>query len=610
MKLTTVQRLVAFVGVSAFSVAAQARTLYVAQNGYDTNAGTIIAPFRTIQHAADLAQPGDVITVRAGVYRERINPPRGGTSDAKRIIYQAAPGQKVVITGADEIKDWVQVKAGIWKASFPNSFFGKFNPYSDVIHGDWFNALGRVHHTGEVYIDGIGLTEAASLDDLMNHSAGEPLWFGQVDNTHTTIWAQFKDRDPNRQPVEINVRETVFYPVKTGINYITVRGFTMEDAATQWAPPTAEQIGVIGPHWSKGWIIENNVVRNSICSGISLGKYGDKWDNTSANTASGYVETIQRALADGWSKDEIGHHIVRNNTIYNCGQAGIVGSLGGAFSTITGNSIYNIHVGQTFAGEEIAGIKLHAALDVLISHNNIYRSPLGLWLDWMAQGTRVDRNLFHDNVRDVYVEVNHGPFVFANNIFLSPISLRDLSESGAYVHNLFAGSIDVRSYGGRQTPYLKPHSTAIAGLRDNPRGDDRYYNNLIIGQADLSGYDDVPLPMRIDGNVYLDGAKPSKLDEHATAEADFDPHLQLIAKPDGFYLRMRFDRSWIDAQPHKLVTSLLLGRAVIPDLPYELPDGSSLRINTDYFGKMRSRSDPTPGPFESPGVGEMDLKVW
>ena len=34
----------------------------------------------------------------------------------------------------------------------------------------------------------------------------------------------------------------------------------MSQAATQWAPPTAEQIGLIGTNWSKGWIIENNVI--------------------------------------------------------------------------------------------------------------------------------------------------------------------------------------------------------------------------------------------------------------------------------------------------------------------------------------------------------------
>jgi alpha-L-arabinofuranosidase len=96
--------------------------------------------------------------------------------------------------------------------------------------------------------------------------------------------------------------------------------------------------------------------------------------------------------ADGWTKEKIGHHIVRNNSIYDCGKAGIVRSLGAAFSTVTGNSIHDIHVRRLFSGAEIAGIKFHGAIDVQIAHNQIYRTPLGLWLDWMAQGTRVSRS--------------------------------------------------------------------------------------------------------------------------------------------------------------------------------------------------------------------------
>jgi hypothetical protein len=86
----------------------------------------------------------------------------------------------------------------------------------------------------------------------------------------------------------------------------TVRGFIMRHAATPWAPPPAEQVGLIGTHWGKGWIIENHLVSHSRCPGITLGKYGDGWDNTSANTAEGYVKTIERALMNGWNKDTTG----------------------------------------------------------------------------------------------------------------------------------------------------------------------------------------------------------------------------------------------------------------------------------------------------------------
>ena len=335
------------------------------------------------------------------------------------------------------------------------------------------------------------------------------LWFAKVDASNTTIWAQFKGVNPNEQLVEINVRRTVFYPEKAGVNYITVRGFMMRHAATPWAPPTAEQIGLIGTHWSKGWIIENNVISHSRCSGISLGKYGDEWDNK-AESAEGYDMTIERALKNGWNKDTIGHHIVRNNTISYCEQAGIVGSLGAVFSRVTGNTIHDIHVQRLFSGAEMAGIKFHAAIDVEISRNHIYRTCRGLWLDWMAQGTRVSGNLFHDNAsEDLFVEVDHGPFLVDNNIFLSPVTLLSRSQGGAYVHNLIVGAISQFPFDGRLTPFHKAHSTEVAGLHDNPSGDDRFYNNLFVERGDLSTYDTAKLPMWMDGNVFLKGAKSS-----------------------------------------------------------------------------------------------------
>ena len=70
--------------------------------------------------------------------------------------------------------------------------------------------------------------------------------------------------NPRNGNVEINVRRFCFWPENPGRNYITVRGFTMRQAATQWAPPTALQEGLIGPHWSKGWVIENNIISDQM----------------------------------------------------------------------------------------------------------------------------------------------------------------------------------------------------------------------------------------------------------------------------------------------------------------------------------------------------------
>jgi hypothetical protein len=106
--------------------------------------------------------------VHEGTYRERVTPPRGGESDAKRIVFQATAGEKVVIKGSEVVRGWKPFAKGVWKATLPNSFFGSYNPYQDLIAGDWFADKGRPHHTGEVYLNGKSLFETHLLERVLN----------------------------------------------------------------------------------------------------------------------------------------------------------------------------------------------------------------------------------------------------------------------------------------------------------------------------------------------------------------------------------------------------------------------------------------------------------
>ena len=595
---------------SAFALSG--RTYHVSFHGDDRNTGSPTSMLRTIAAAAAKAQPGDTVTVHAGVYRERVSPPRGGTSAAQPIVYQAAPGEQVTITGAEVQKGWTHDKGDVWSVSIPNSFFGAFNPYSDVIHGDWFDGKGRQHHTGAVYVRGHWLIEAAELESVYKPQGHVALWFANVTERTTTLWAQFQGLDPNEVDVTINVRQTVFYPDKPGINYITVRGFTLTQAATPWAPPTAEQVGLIGTHWSKGWIIENNRVSYSACSGISLGKYGDRYDNLSANTAEGYVETIERATAFGWSRETIGHHLVRGNVVSHCEQAGIVGSLGPVFSTVTGNEIHDVHVRQLFTGAEMGAIKFHAAIDMEISNNYIHHNSRGIWLDWMAQGTTVSGNLCHDNSGDDgMVEVDHGPFLFANNVFLSATSQLIWSQGGAYVHNILGGLISVKQHDdwNRRTPYMRPHSCIVAGLHDNEAGDTRFINNIFLQRGDLSEYDTSVLPMHLDGNVFLANAKSCSQERDPLEQKYFAAGVDIENVQGTPHLTLKLDRTWAEARARHLVTTATLGNAIIPNAPFQRPDGSPIRIDTDYAGKARDVTNPFPGPFEVTSSGILSIPV-
>ena len=599
----------------AFSVLTVMSTEYhVSVNGQDKNPGTKTKPFKTISEAAEIAQPGDIITIHEGVYRERVNPPRGGLSNEKRIVYRASKGEKVILTGSEPVKGWFKASSDIWKMTIPNYFFGAFNPYGDLIQGDWFNPKGRQHHTGCVYLNGNWMIEAVSFNELMKPNDQTPLWFGQVGKDTTTIWAQFRDINPNVEQVEINVRKVVFYPSKNFINYITVSGLTMENAATNWAPPSAEQTGIVGTNWSKGWIIENNVVRNSKCSGISLGKYGDEFDNTNkAGKADPYTDCVRRALKNGWNKETVGSHLVRNNHIYNCEQTGIVGSMGCSFSTVTGNEIHDIYVRRLFGGAEMGGIKFHGAIDVRISGNHIYRvgGVAGIWLDWMAQGAQVIGNLLNNNELDIFCEMQHGPLLIANNIMLSTKRSFLMNSKGlAIVHNLILGPIDNMKFDARNTPFHQAHSTEIAGLFNAPSGDHRLYNNLFVTSCSDSSLNNSILPVWAAGNVFTKGAHASKFDTEAIVKPEFDANPHLEEKPDGWYLEITVDPNWNKEQNRQLVTSKLLGKAKITNLFYENFDGTALKINTDYFGKKRNEANPFPGPFENYRKGTTKLKVW
>ena len=483
--------------------------------------GTEAAPFKTISEAANIALPGDEVIVDDGIYREHVNPKNAGKED-NRITYRAKNKLKAVITGAEIITDWSEVKPHVWKTVIDNSFFGNYNPFKTQVEGDWFDS-NFTAHTGDVFLNGKSMYEVTDIEGVYNPKENLSswdkdftiyTWYTEADGDKTVIYANFQDINPKDALVEISVRQNCFYPLEEGIGYITLDGFTVCKAATQWAPPTAYQDGMIGPHWSKGWIIENCDIYESKCSGISLGKYlqpnnDNKWlkwkykDGTQTER-----DCICQAQTEGWTKENIGSHIVRNNNIHDCGQTGIVGHLGGVFSIIENNHIHHINNKQNLAGAEIGGIKMHAAIDVIIKNNHFHHCTRGLWLDWQAQGTRVTGNLFHDNAlpheyllrlenlanlglgEDIFIEVSHGPTLIDNNILLSDRAFKLPTQGVAFVHNLIAGSLTAVGRGvdngaktlksPRYTPYHVPHRTEIAGFMTILHGDMRFYNNIFV----------------------------------------------------------------------------------------------------------------------------------
>ncbi len=581
------------------SVTAMGREYHVTKAG----------PLKTINAAASLALPGDTVTVHQGVYREWVDPRVGGRGESSRILYRAAEGETVEIKGSEIIKGWKKAGKDLWSVTVPNSIFGDFNPFAEEFKGDWLDTKFPMH-LGDVYLNDVSLYEAKSVDSLrvVRKTLRDPQgvclnWFASVGETATTITACFDGADPNKETVEINVRPTCFYPTREGVNYITVRGFRISQAATQWAAPTAEQIGMVAPHWGKGWIIEDNILKNSHASGITLGKEAgtgqDEWskDERHIDGSIHYLETIFKTLRKGWDKENIGSHIVRNNIISDCGQAGICGSMGCAFSEIYGNEIFNVFVKGTdqYNGAELSGIKFHGGIDTYIHDNRIHDCNQAVWLDWMGQGARVSSNLFYNNwQQDLFIEMVHGPYIVDNNIMLSEYSLLDAAEGGAYVHNFIYGKIrDISWEDLRFVPYNLPHSTSIKGISRIEHSDCRFFNNIFCSNDgdtswDLERYKESDHPAVVEGNVILR-----------------DQSFELHSEGDDVFLS--FGPMNLPSN-RGLVDSGRLGVTFLSDCGYENPDGTPISFDEDYFHEKRPGTNMVPGPFAT--FPDSRIKVW
>ena len=668
--------------------------IYVNVNaGHDGN-GTEQMPFRHINDAAKIAQPGDEVWVAPGVYREYVDPVHAGREDA-RITYRSVEPLGAVITGAERIQSWVPYKENVWVCRVANSLFGNYNPYTTMVYGDWYFAKAD-KHTGCVYLNNRALYEAGSVEECIKAEVYECSWVPEEstykylrilqktfvwsrcteqdqEKDETVIYANFHGADPNEENVEINVRRECFMPSKTGVGYITVSGFVVTKAATTWAPPAAYQDGMIGPHWSKGWIIEDCEISNSKCAGISLGKYYDP-ENDHYFTNK-YVKSptqmerdaVCRGQYHGWLKEKVGSHIIRRNNIHHCEQGGIIGRMGGVFSIIEDNHIHHINNMMELGGAEIAGIKMHAAIDVIMRRNHIHHCTMGIWCDWEAQGTRLSQNLLHDNQRpafakqlkggmmcqDIFVEVGHGPTLIDNNILLSDASLRFATQGVAMVHNLICGALTCVGEGTswRYTPYHMPHRTEVMGFMTILHGDDRFYNNIFVQKWPSEdfitmhdsddGFDSEnrkvgtwmfdEYPTYDEWISQFDFTKPADMKKLESVHFDHLPvwsegnvyldgakawkhekngfvssenvKVELTEKDGKYFLDTNIYEILEDFSG-RMINTEVLGKAFEPEEFFENPDGTPITFDTDYFGGHRG-AKVIPGPFaEKEDVGK------
>ncbi len=492
--------------IVVFSFNLHAKEYFVAKTGNDNNDGSRAQPFLTINHAAQIAKPGDTINVKAGVYREWVNPKNSGKKN-KRIVYQADPEGEVIITGSEPANGWIK-ENNLWVWQVSEDFFGDINPFNTLSkHPEYIEEdetskgwgwliYGRWTHRGDVFLNSEGLTEKEKLSELSQAFT----WYTETEEGQTKIWANFAEFDPNKEQVEVNVRGQAFFPSKAGLSYITVKGFTIKNVANHWAPPTEFQPGAIAPNGGSDWVIEDNIIEYARAVAISIGIPSSSL----------------------FSSSKKGRHIIRNNIIWRPGQAGIAGQTWNPYTKVIGNIIEGVNYREEFGGWETAAIKFHNSKHVLIENNlirGVYRdvpdegAAHGIWVDFRNTHFRVTKNIVSNAEGEaILLEANwNGPHLIDNNIIdggqVAVFSTRD----DAWVHNLFLNvgtRWENQDYGGR--PSVK---------------NARWYNNIFVGK----GLKDMPEAenYRANSNIYFDGAKMNSI-EKSSIVSDKLPEIRIL----------------------------------------------------------------------------------
>jgi parallel beta-helix repeat protein len=177
-----------------------ARTLYVAPGGSDDATGTDPArPLATIQRAANLAQPGDLVSVAAGIYRESVNVTTSGT-DAAPIVFRGTAG--AIVDGADP----ALISGATW---------------TDRGNGIWSIATG--YSTDLVVTDAGRFFDYESLDALASLEAGAPGGsYADGDN----VYVKFSDgSSPAQHAMNLSRYDAGFYV--DGASHVYIENFEM-----------------------------------------------------------------------------------------------------------------------------------------------------------------------------------------------------------------------------------------------------------------------------------------------------------------------------------------------------------------------------------------------
>lgn len=530
----------------------------------DDNPGTAEKPFASIGRAAGCLQPGEKVLVHEGIYRECVSPSRGGTGPDRMIAYEGVPGETVVIRASDpwhpdcaKLSDVTVNPASAcdseWFAELPMERFVGYNPFQAPMmrYLPWYEWSKRPAEEierallprGRILQDGRPLALVPNPHALQKKDGT----FCITGDGTAVVMRLFGDVAPADAHLELTIRWQCFAPRARGLGFIRVSGFVMEHAANGVPMP---QRGALSTSAGHHWIVERNTIRLATANGLDIGWQSD--------------------VRSKRVPEETGGHIVRGNTVTDCGISGLSGTQGVHNCLVEDNVFERIGGLNLERCYEAAAIKVHFARNSLIRRNVIrhIRDAAGIWLDYCCGNNRVSRNVIADVetiLCGIYIEANREPHLVDGNVLWDIRNVpgnvteenrvpggcaiaSDVSDHTVVAHN-FAGMLAdgyaVALHLGQKARLIGPSSVLLTGMKA--------MNNVVVrsrlrvflehlngNTADGNLYDAagdaaslcVNEPTRMPRYSLAAWRKYFGLDTHGAqcaVEADFDPDTRVLS---------------------------------------------------------------------------------
>ena len=448
----------------------------------------------------------------------------------------------------------------------------------------------------------------------MKKTPGTPKWTVVASVTH--IWANFGDIDPNKELAEINVRESIISPIDTNVNYITIRGFTIMHSANGWGPPSAYQGAAISTNGGHHWIVENCEVINAKTCGFSMGN-----PRVRRSRAGWIMIMLVSILSEIIFSDDAGNVLLWAQDIIQQ-------------LTFWAIILVKHHTGAEFWGHEVAAIKFHNAVDLIIENNYIGNSNnvRALWIDFGNQNIRLSRNIIGVQM---FIEMNHGPILIDNNV-LEGVYINRGSGAITLAHNLLNfDNIRYTHDPFRKSAYYTAHTRETVMRELSFIRDERWYNNIFIkkgldslrvsqpASADIQVTRTTPPPpiqlgvdplttnygCAADYNLYINGSKKHDSFDRNSIVSALNPEFSLKDEDGNVTVSflMNEDASKINGP---LITTDFLGIYEPMKLRMENNDGSPITVDMDILKRPRNKANPGVGPFADLKAGQNSFTVF